>query len=267
MSRNRLRREPKSQPHNHRRSSRTARAIVVATAIVAVFVVGLISRAVIRRHSTGAVDDQASEMADSRVPSDVQSTAKDSNVDLTAAANQLFQSVSPSLPQNQYFPQFAKERLLWIQTQRNAGNLSIQLLKNVDNADLNAEDLMASGRVEGRAVIVIAGPRFARLLMDGGRISAPFTQEQRNDFALGLVHEVVHLENQNPPDPARLEDRLAEELRAWSVVDLNVARPLRRLNQPMNLRFTEADDAIRTCGDKLPCEALRQILVPTEIGR
>jgi len=100
-------------------------------------------------------------------------------VDLSVAVNQLFSSIDPSLPENQYFPQFAKERVLWITTEKKAGKLSIILLKNTDNTNLYFEDLMASGIVEGKPMIVIAGPRFLDFLTEGGRTSPPFPQRQR----------------------------------------------------------------------------------------
>jgi hypothetical protein len=127
--------------------------------------------------------------------------------------------------------------------------------------------MMASGIVEGKSMIVIAGPRFLDFLLEIGRTSAPFRQQQRNDFMLGLVHEAVHLEKENTADPASLEGRLAEELRTWRKVDLNVVRQLRRLNQPINPVLIEADDAIRSCGDKKECEPLREMLLPGERRR
>lgn len=189
------------------------------------------------------------------------------DVDPSAAVNQLFSSVDPSLAENRYFSQFAKDRLLWIVRQRTAGKLSIILLKNTRNTNLYFEDLMASGIVDGRATIVIAGPRFLDFLQEGGRTLPPFTQRQRNDFVVGLVHETVHLEQDNTANPAIFKERLAEELRAWRKVDLNVVRQLRRLNQPINPRLIEADDALRSCGDQEECQSLRKILLPTEEGR
>jgi len=126
---------------------------------------------------------------------------------------------------------------------------------------------MASGIVEGKPMIVIAGPRFLDFLVEGRRTSPPFTQRQRSDFALGLVHETVHLEKDNTANPAILQERLAEELRAWRKVDLNVVRELRRLNQPMNPRLIEADDALRSCGDKAQCESLREIFAMNKSNR
>src|SRR5712692_3413428 len=184
--------------------------------------------------------------------------------DLRAAVNQLFRSVNPSLPENQYFTQFVKDKIWWIITQQKLGRLRLILLKNAEQAGLVAEDLMASGIVEGKATIVISQPSFLDFLLDGGRTSAPFTRQQKNDFAIGLVHEVVHLQNPNRGNPARIEDRLPEELRTWREVDLNVVRQFRRINQPMNRRLIEADDILRSCGDKARCEPLAKILLPGE---
>src|SRR5439155_11842608 len=97
------------------------------------------------------------------------------------------------------------------------------------------EALMGSGRPEGKAIIVIARPRFVEFLSDGRPKLAAFSKQQRNDFALALVHEGVHLQNASPGSPASLKDRLHEEQRAWREVDLNVVRQFRQLQQPMNI--------------------------------
>jgi hypothetical protein len=49
--------------------------------------------------------------------------------------------------------------------------------------------------------------------------------------------------------------------------DVNVVRPLRQLHQPMNESFIEADEAIRSCGDRKECQALREWLLPSERRR
>jgi hypothetical protein len=107
------------------------------------------------------------------------------------------------------------------------------------------------------------GEQLERMAQSDGNAS----QRQRNDFMPGLVHEGVHLEKENTADPASLEGRLAEELRTWRKVDLNVVRQLRRLNQPINPVLIEADDKIRSCGDKTECEPLREMLLPGERRR
>jgi hypothetical protein len=264
MARNRERQKITSQREGGRLSNRFSRPKRVGSAAVILVLIGLFAWTIVRQQSK-----PAEGLADrpSLPPTESQSNDSYTDVDLSAAVNQLFSSLSPSLPENKYFPQFAKEKLLWIVTQRNAGKLSIILLKNTDNTNLYFEDLMASGIVEGKLMIVIAGPRFLDFLVQGGRTSPPFTQGQRNDFALGLVHETIHLEKENTANPANFQERLAEEVRAWRKVDLNVVRQLRQLNQPMNPRLIEADDALRSCGDKAGCESLQEILFPTERTR
>jgi len=269
MARDRERQKITSQREGGRLSNRFSRHIRVGSAAVILVLIGLFAWTIVRQQSKQAEVDRPVGLADrpSLPPSESQSKESYTDVDLSAAVNQLFSSVSPSLPENKYFPQFAKEKLLWIVAQRNAGKLSIILLKNTDNTNLYFEDLMASGIVEGKMMIVIAGPRFLDFLLEGGRTSPPFTQRQRNDFTVGLVHETIHLEKENTANPANFQERLAEEVRAWRKVDLNVVRQLRQLNQPMNPRLTEADDALRSCGDKAECESLQEILFPTERTR
>jgi hypothetical protein len=190
-----------------------------------------------------------------------------SSADINRSANQLLTSVKQWIREDRDVPGFAKDRIEWLTAQQKAGALSILLLEHIAETNLDFEDLMAAGVVNGVRVIVIAQPRFAGFLIEGARVSAPFGQQQRNDFMLALVHEVVHLQRSNPGNPARFEDRLNEELRAWHDVDLNVVRPLRRLHQPMNETFLRVDEAIRACGDRRECQALRELLLPSEARR
>ncbi len=220
--------------------------------------IGLAFLTMFRHRSTPVEDVDLSGMAEH--PSSSESTPPSrermTDAEIRATANQLFWAVNPSLPENQYFSPFGKEKLSWIIMQKQTGNLSLVLLKNVDSAGLIADDLMASGSPEGKPIIVISQPSFLDFLLDGGRISAPFSQQQRNDFAIGLVHEVVHLQNPNLPNLTTPPERLQEEIRTWRTVDLNVVRQLRELHQPMNRRLIEADDAILSCGDSAQCERL-----------
>ena len=57
--------------------------------------------------------------------------------------------------------------------------------------------------------IVYPCPRFLDLLLEGGQTSPPFTQRQRNDFAIGLVHETVHWEKDNTANPANFHFKRA----------------------------------------------------------
>jgi hypothetical protein len=181
---------------------------------------------------------------------------------INAAANQLFASVNHTVATNVHVTDFAREKIAWILTKKQAGTLSVTLLKDAKSADLGLDDLMAAGYVRHKPVIVIAQPRFVGLLVDGGRMVAPFRPQQVNDFMLGLVHETVHLQNPNLGHLVSSDDRMNEELRTWREVDVGVVQALRAAQEPMDTRFLEVDDALRACGDRQPCKPLRELLFP-----
>jgi hypothetical protein len=168
--------------------------------------------------------------------------------------------VNPARRENSYFPVFAKQEIEWMQTQARAGSLAVILLQDLANTNLSAQDLMGAGIIDGKRSIIIAQPRFTRLLVEAGTVYAPFSRRARNDFMLGLVHEVAHLQNPNAGNPGNPENRDKEELRVWSEVDLKVVRPLRRLDQPMNHQFIDVDDALLACTGHSDCPEVRRII-------
>lgn len=176
------------------------------------------------------------------------------------AADELMSAVDPSRHENSYYPPFAKQHLDWIIAEVKRGALSIGLLKDPARSNLGPQALMASGIVGGRRTIAIVHPRLVRLLLEGGRVVAPFTRRQENDFMLALVHEAVHFENPHVDDLAQAKSRLREELRAWREVSLHVVRQLRQLDQPMTRQFIEVDEAFRACDDLQDCPLVRAIL-------
>ena len=244
------------------------RRATVSVALSVLLLAGLSARTIVQWDSPHGTDRPRSRSGFGPAPAiEHRPIGQYSDAELGAAANQLFGSVKRSIDEDSSLPEFAREKIAWLIGQQRARALSITLLKNAAGTNLSDEDLMASGRVDGKSVIVIAQPRFSIFLAEGGRLAAPFSRQQVNDFMLGLVHETVHLQNASPGNPASLADRLSEELRAWREVDVHVVRQLRQLHQPMNRRFTEADDALRTCGWKEPCPLLLEILMPTEQSR
>jgi hypothetical protein len=238
----------------------------VSFAVVVVLGIAFTLRNAYQHHPPLEPDRQL-PVAYESVPSQNQLPSNSADADLRVAVNQLFFSVDPSIPDNWYFPPFAKQKIEWIKTERTADKLSMILLKNIATTNLDSKALMAASIVEGKPMIVIAQPRFLGFLIEGGRMSPPFTQQERNDFMLGLVHETVHLQNAHSGNPASLHDRITEELRVWREVDLNVVRQFRQLNQPMNFRFVEADDALRSCNSDTECQPLRELLLPSERSR
>lgn len=185
----------------------------------------------------------------------LQASAKElwSDRGVTRTADALIASVIAGNEANRYFPAYARERLAWFVAQTQMGILSVVLLKDPSQVKLGADDLMASGILDGRAVIVIAQPRFTEFLREGGRTAPPFGDQQRNDFMIGLVHEIVHLQHVWLASGSKDRDLAREESRTWREVTLNVVRPLRLMNQRVHKKFVRVDEALRSCGDLLPC--------------
>lgn len=178
---------------------------------------------------------------------------------LQQAADQLLAFVDPERSDNAYFPDFARDHLRWMVREHGAGRLQVAFLTDASNGPLPPEVLMAAWKLGDMPTIFIAKPRFMKFLIETGATKAPFTQQQKNDFALALVHEVVHLRNP-AADPADQKLRPVEESRVWREVSLKAVRPLRALNQPVHRRFRDVDDALRACRDELPCAALARLV-------
>jgi hypothetical protein len=178
---------------------------------------------------------------------------------LQGAADQLLALIDPERPENEYFSEFARDRLRWMVREHGAGRLQVAFLTDASNGPLPPDVLMAAWKLGDQPTIFIAKPRFMKFLIETGATEPPFTQQQKNDFALALVHEIVHLQNPDA-DPRDAELRPAEESRVWREVSLKAVRPLRTLNQPIHQRFRDVDDALRTCGDALPCPPLLRLV-------
>lgn len=178
---------------------------------------------------------------------------------LQRAADQLLASSDPDRPENAYFPDYVRDHLRWMVREHGAARLQVAFLTDASNGPLPPDVLMAAWKLGDKPTIFIAKPRFMRFLMETGATEPPFTQQQKNDFALALTHEIVHLRNPSA-DPRNAELRPAEESRVWREVSLKAVRPLRSLNQPMHRRFLDVDDALRACRDELPCAPLARLV-------
>jgi hypothetical protein len=82
---------------------------------------------------------------------------------------------------------------------------------------------MAASTRGDKPTIFIAKLRFMKFLKETGPMEPPFKPHQKNDFALALVHEVIHLQSPTV-DPENRELRAAEESRVWREVRVRTCR-------------------------------------------
>jgi len=178
-----------------------------------------------------------------------------SDGDLQRAADELLAAADPRLPQNKHFTPFAADRLMWMRREVAAGRLTVAFLADAESIGIPPSVMMAATQLDGQPTIFIAKPRFATFLAEAGASKGPFGQQQRNDFAVALVHETVHLQRWKGK-PVDVNQHVREESFVWREVSLHVVRPWRALGQPLHPRFLQVDDAFKACGDQLPCAAI-----------
>jgi hypothetical protein len=248
---------------NHRSGTRRPRLYVAAVLLASV--VGVV--VLIRHTPTDRSSDDRSRSIPGREAPRGAASVESPPIDVNHAADRLLAAVDPAVPDNAWFPAPAREALEWLYGDVRAGRLTIAVLERLDNTNLHGNVLMASGMVEGRRTLLLSEPRLRTFLNDRDGASRPFTRKQRNDFMLGLVHEAVHLRSAQLPSPASssYEERVAEELRAWRTVSLEVVRPLRGLGEPIDGVFIRLDDALLACGDRPDCQVLRASMIPAEV--
>lgn len=186
-------------------------------------------------------------------------TAALSDDELQRAADTLLAATNPDLPENAHFTEFARDTLRWMAREHASGRLRVAFVSDTASAGIPATVMMAATRLEDRPTIIIANRPFAEFLIQGGRQSAPFSQRQRNDFTIALVHETFHLQKWDG-EPTSDEQRTLGETGAWRAVNLGLVRPWRASNQPLDPRFLQVDDGFRSCADQLPCPAVARMV-------
>lgn len=227
---------------------------------VAVFVALLVWNVLAHRPAQSAPDPVRPVEA-ARAPATAATTNDERFTDeeLKRAADELLTAVGPDRPENHYFTAFAKEHLRWMAGEYRAGRVELAFFFDTPTVSLPPDVLMAAWPHADKPTIFISKVALTKFLLQGGNARTPFTQQQKNDFALVLVHEILHLQNPigDSRDPI---DRAREESRVWREVNLQFVRPLRALHEPMDQRFLDVDDALIACRDTLPCPSLARLV-------
>lgn len=246
--------KPRNRHTDSRRKERRPRGAVFAIGLTTLAAFGLVLA--MFRPTPGVTNDRPPTVAGTLA---VKAERALSDAEVQGAADALLAATNPDLPENDHFPRLAADTLRWLRREHRAGRVVVAFLGESEG-NLPPGVFMMATLLNERPTLVIAKPMLARFLREGGRLSAPFSQQQRNDFTVGLAHEVIHLQRWPTGVPSK-EQRAAEEATVWHQVSTQIVRPWRMADQPVNPRFIRVDDAFRRCNDVLPCSEVASLIL------
>lgn len=185
---------------------------------------------------------------------------------------QLAAAVDPARPENSYMPPLMREKLAWVFRENGAGRLTINLSKeparNPDGS-VNLGVLMDSTKYPASALINIYAGRLMTFVRWFQGVRYGYDDPTKDFFALGLVHEAIHLEQpvsffarRSGPHPGP-----EEEERAWRKLIIQAARPMRESGRKMQSDIQEADDILRRCNDAPKCPDFIKFITTGKPGR
>lgn len=174
----------------------------------------------------------------------------------------LFAEIDPTLPKNQYLPEFGRQKIGWVLRENNAKRLDFAMDEtNVSGIDI--PPLAAASYVRGRPTIRFFIQRLVNMALPDFRAGRGFSPVFKNNLCYAIAHECVHLEL-GPDAPAwwqpTREQRIQEEMRAWAISDLNFVRVLKPPHYSTLFDgVLKVDAMIQSCNDDWKnCPAFRK---------
>lgn len=164
---------------------------------------------------------------------------------------------------NKQLPPWTKERISWFFRQNQEDQLTLSVIATGLIGDDQQVIAMASGYKDGKANIEVNLSLLAIWFWDSYKQNVPVNRARRNDLALILSHEVIHIQHGSvilqeiTVDPAL---RKEEERRTWAVSVLEDIRPLIRKGEKMNDHFIKAEEAFRFCNGDPDCPAFEKFV-------
>jgi hypothetical protein len=190
--------------------------------------------------------------------------AREMSINLGAA-------VDPKRPENVYFPPYLKEKLQWLKDNAMTGynpimpegwdSVSVISPQTATMAIATYCTIPAPANWNDRPCIFVYPIMMMILLRFEFHLTAP-DQRFKNEFAMYLGHEGIHLEREKaffrPNIPH--EEVVKEETRTWFKMCRDMVRPLRRAGQPVGKDLEDVDDLVKACGYKLPCRKFEALV-------
>jgi hypothetical protein len=183
-----------------------------------------------------------------------------SKADVVQLTNQLIEAIDPIRPENSYMTPLMKEKIQWVYdavAARKAatGQDMVRLILD-QRHDLGQTMMQSLYYQDGLPYIEIVADRLILIIRYRDKTPIGFTQKHKNTFALGLIHEAVHLERPKSffVTPQSKAAGIAEEFRTWDKVDRLAVGPLLKIGQPLEDDFIFMNGVLAKCGHKLPCQ-------------
>ena len=173
--------------------------------------------------------------------------------DVNELGNSLLQAVNPSNPENAYMPDFMKEKILWLFNEAIEKRLEL-VFPSSNKYQEERQIAMQTYYAGGIPHVAILADHLITSIRVKEKTPSGFTQRQKNTFAMGLVHETVHLERPREyfEDPKKSED-LDEEFRTYGKVDKLVVSPLLKMGEPIDDEFIKLHEILLSCNYQSPC--------------
>ena len=175
----------------------------------------------------------------------------------------VFSTINPARPENQYMPIFAREKVAWALKENAAKHLLFNLNEESKLSLGGIPPLATASYINGQPALQFFIQRFVNLGLADFKAGRPFSRLFVNNLYYGITHEVVHLElgpeeflhTQSP------EHHIQEEMRTWTICDINVVRPLGLQKEILFKELYDADFLLANCNDDWQhCEPFRKFI-------
>lgn len=185
-------------------------------------------------------------------------------VEAEAVVNRLLAVVNPSNSENEYMPQYLKDKVSWLYTEINQKRVELAIhpeyYKNSQGIVAQNVYMSSNYQQSGQVYQAIVHVYMPALLVLAEREPA---ESMKHTFALFLAHEAAHLEQ--PLDfylqhLVTQQDKANEEQRVWVKLNTAAVRPLRAMGKPVGGSFEVADDILMRCGDNPSCDEFQRFI-------
>lgn len=167
------------------------------------------------------------------------------------------------LDANKHLSTWTKERISWMFKENQEDRIAFNVFASGRILDGQQVYGMASGYADGKANIEVDLSLLGIWFWDSYKQKTSVDRVRRNDLAVMLSHEVIHIQHGSAILQGIKSDlvlRKEEERRTWTASVLEDIRPLIRRGENLNEHFVQANEALRICNGDPDCPAFDKFI-------